>query len=161
MSTPFLWDTGTGNNGLLESAVTLLGNTSELASLANGSAVTSSVSGASGVFNNSLTGAAIWGEIAITLGAIGSALSANATLSGWFLRSRDGGSTFDATPPVKPPDFIIPLPATTISAATDWPAWALTLLPSVPFMVYLVNNSGQALAASGNTLVVGPVAPVH
>jgi hypothetical protein len=152
-----LWNTGTSNNGLIASLLTL--ESTELNALTNTSIALSSVGGSSGLFTNANTGAAIYGEMSLTLGAIGSALSAGANIAGWFIRSLDSGSTFEqssAAPP-RAPDFIIPLPATTISAAAQFASGTIRL-PSVQFKVLLQNNTGQTLAATSNTLKLAPIA---
>jgi hypothetical protein len=160
MTSPLVYDLGTSNNGLLTAtALQLLGNTSELASLANGSGVVSSVSGSAGVFNNVNTAGGIWGPVQLTLGAISTALTAGAVVSGWFLKSLDNGSTFEAYPPSVGPDFFIPLPASAITAGQKFPSWGDAKLPSVPFMVYVLNNATQAFAPTGNLLSIGPIAP--
>lgn len=157
MTTPFLWGLGTSNNGLLTTLLTL--QSTELNSLTNGSVALSSVGGSSGKFTVADTGAAIWGELFLTLGAIGSALSAGANVAGWFIKSPDSGSTYEdsAAAPSRPPDFIIPLPATAIGAAKVYPAAGKVLLPSVQHKVLLQNNSGQSFASSGNTLKLAPI----
>ena len=88
MPTNFLWQSGTSNDGLLASALSL--QTTELNSLTTGSYAVSSVGGASGVFTNSDTAQAIYGRMFLTLGAVASALSAGANIAGWFLHSYDG-----------------------------------------------------------------------
>ena len=155
---PLLWGAGTSNNGLLQSALTLLSTESGFNSLANGSAVVSSVGGSSGVFTNANTGQAMRGDVYLTLGAIGSALSAGAVVSGWFLTSLDGGTTFEnyvaGAALARAPDFIIPLPATTITAGWVYKSNGLhgVTVPAVPFKVVLQNNTGQTFASSSNTL---------
>ena len=116
MTANFLWASGTSNSGLLTSLLSL--QTTEMNSLANAGVALSSVGGSSGKFTNSDTAQAVWGDIFLTLGAIGSALSAGANLAGWFLVSPDSGTTYEPTSAAlsRPPDFIVPLPATTISA---------------------------------------------
>ena len=166
--TNFLWTPGGSNSGLLASAITLLGNTSELSGLVNSTSastglVTSSVNGSSGLFTNANTAQAIWGEIFLTLGAIGSALSAGANIAGWFLTSPDSNTTLEATTLVPPrsPDFIIPLPATTISASATiaYKAPGLVRIPSLQFKVLVQNNTGQTLAnSSNNVLKLAPIA---
>ncbi len=155
---PLLWGAGTLNNGLLQSALTLLSSDTGWNSITNGSTAVSSVGGSSGVFTNANTGQAMIGDLYLTLGAIGSALSAGAVLSGWFLKSLDGGTTFETAVSgaalARAPDFIIRLPATTISAgsvyATD--GTHKITVPAVPFKVFVQNNTGQTFASSGNTL---------
>lgn len=157
MTTPFLWGLGASNNGLLASLLTL--QSTELNTLTNTSIALSSVGGSSGKFTNNDTGGAIWGELFLTLGAIGSALSAGANMAGWFIESPDSGSTYEkaSAAPARPPDFIIPLPAATISAADQFKAAGKVLLPSVQHKVLLQNNTGQSLASSVNTLKLAPI----
>jgi hypothetical protein len=157
MTTPFLWGLGSSNSGLLATLLTL--QSTELNSLANGSVVLSSVGGVSGKFTNADTAGAIWAELFLTLGAIGSALSAGANVAGWFISSADSGTTYEksSAAPARAPDFIIPLPATAISAADQFKAAGKVLLPSLQFKVLLQTNPGQALAASANTLKLAPI----
>ena len=158
MATSFLYNSGTSYNGLLESAFAL--ETTELNGLTNSSVAVSSVGGTSGVFNQSNTAQAIWSELFLTLGAVGSALSAGANIAGWFVQSFDGGTTFEqsSVAELRPPDFIIPLPATTVSGGSIYKAAGLVRLPALPFKVMLQNNTGQTLAATANTLKCAPIA---
>ena len=118
MTTDFLWNPGTGNNGLTAAAKTLLADTSELASLAHNTYVVSSVSGASGVFTNNDTGKAVLAELFLTLGSIGSSLNFGADVAGWFLRSYDGGTTYEQIHAVRSKirNFIATWPTQTITA---------------------------------------------
>lgn len=154
MSTNFLWYSGTSNNGLLTSALNLL--TTELESVTNTSVAVSSVGGSSGVFSNSNTAQGMWADLFLSLGnpGIGSALSAGANLAGWFLTSPDGGTTFESTSvaPPRSPDFIIPLPATTIGAgAAPFKSAGLVLIPALKFKVLVQNNTGQTFGNGSTT----------
>lgn len=158
--TNFLWNAGTSNTGLLTSATTLL--TTEMNSLANNATALSSVGGSSGVFTNSSTAQGMMGEIYLTLGAIGSGLSNGACLPGWFLVSPDGGSTFEnvvsGSAMARPPDFVVPLPATTITAGWVYKSASFVMIPALEYKVFVQNLSGQSFAASGNTIKIAPYA---
>jgi hypothetical protein len=148
----FLWNPGTSNNGLAATAFNLM--STELNSLTTGSYAVSS-----GTFSNTSSVQSIWAELFLTLGAIGSALSAGANIAGWFLQSYDGGTTYEQASVVPPrgPDFIIPLPVSTISAATVWLSNGLVLVPALKYKVGVQNNTGQTLASSANTIKAAPV----
>jgi hypothetical protein len=160
MTSPFLWGAGSSNNGLISSALTPMAT--ELNSLATATAVISSAGGLStnGVFNDTLTGQAILGDVYLKLGAIGTALSAGANVAGWFLISPDGGTTYEnyvtGVALARAPDFIIPLPATTITSGWVYKSVGVhkVIVPATYFKVVLQNNSGQTFASSGNTLTL-------
>ena len=163
MATNFLWFPGTTNNGLLTSVVSLM--TTELESVATAGLAVSSVNGTSGVFTNATTAQGIWAEIFFSVGnpGIGSALTSGACLSGWFLTSLDAGTTFESTSAAPPrgPDFIIPMPATTISAgAPPFKAYSLALLPALQFKVLIQNNTGQTFGNGSTTIPFLKAAPV-
>lgn len=159
MAIDFLWAQGT--NGLITPLLSLI--TTEANSLANGNTCSSTVGGTSGVFSQANTAQGIWGELFLTLGTIGSALSANSpNVSGWFLTSPDGGTTIETpatnTSLPRPPDFIIPLPSTTITAGWVFKATELIQAPALSFKVYMQNNTGQNFSATGNSLKIAVVA---
>jgi hypothetical protein len=162
MTTTFLNDPGT--SGFIATPFNLL--STELSALASGAACVSSVGGASGVFNQMNFASAIWGKIYLTAGgaftpAIGG------TLSGWWLESPDGGTTFEtevATPSTtvaalsRSPDFIISLDNAAYATGNIRFASSFVKLPWASCKVLLQNNSGVALPATGNLIKVGPVA---
>jgi hypothetical protein len=150
-----LFNTGTSNSGLIASLLSL--QTTELNALANGALIVSSVGGSSGKFTNADTGAAKFGEIHFTLGTV-TTMSAGANLSGWFLQSNDSGSTYESLTvvPPRPPDFIVPLDATTGNKI--YKAAGQVRLPALQFKVLVQNNSGQSFTATGNTLKLAPIA---
>jgi len=155
---PNVWYPGTSNNGLLTSALTL--ESTELNSLTNGSVAVSTVGGSSGIFTNSNTGQAVRAEIFAALGTAGATCAAGANLAGWFLQSSDGGTTFEPTgsAPARSPDFVIPLPATTLNATFKAPG--PVVVPALKFKVLIQNNCGASgtLAASANTISLVPEA---
>ena len=157
MTSPFLWGAGSSNNGLITSALTLM--TIELNSLASGGGAVSSAGGLStnGVFNDTLTGQAILGDVSFLAGGAFTP-TAGANITGWFIKSRDGGTTYDwsSAAPARAPDFIIPLIASAYVANQQaWtPGTHKVIVPAGYFKVYAVNNSGVSLPSSGNTLAL-------
>lgn len=156
--TDFLLDAGT--NGFLVTPFDLL--TTELNSLTatGGGTAVSSVGGTSGVFNQTNTSNAPQGSIWFKSGGSFTP-SAGGHLDGWFLRSTDGGTTFEknvsATSMPRPPDFVIPLFTSYASADIQWASGGFVLLPWESFKVLLQNNSGAALPSTGNKITLGPV----
>lgn len=150
-----LYATGASNSGLLTAAVSL--QTTELNALANAALIISSVGGASGKFTNNDTGQAKVGEIFFFLGTV-TTMSAGGSLSGWFLQSPDSGTTLESLTvvPPRPPDFIVPLDATT--GNKTYKAAGPVKLPALQFKVLVQNNSGQAFTATLNTLKLAPIA---
>jgi hypothetical protein len=171
-----LWAAGMSNNGLVQSGVTLLSSQNEtgLSGLASAGLVYSTVSGTSGVFNNasgaSGTAQAQMGDVVFTAGSTTSAMSAGANIAGWFIKSSDGGSTFEytnsgATAPARAPDFVIPFNATAeLANQQNWSQGVHAVrIPAYPFHVLIQNNTGVALptaiSAPYNTLrLVSPAA---
>lgn len=162
MTTSLLWNAGTGNNGLLIGASPLTLLSTELNGLVNNGTALSSVGGAgsAGVFTNADFGQAMMGQLSLTLGAIGTALSAGAAIAGWFLTSVDGGTTYEnvvsGATLSRPPDFVIALPATTITAGWSYNSPRGVEIPALVTKVFIQNLSGQTLAASGNTIKIAP-----
>lgn len=148
------WDLGT--------ATTLM--TTELNALATSSGLTagaiSSVAGTSGLFNNVFGGAVLLGyplgKYELTLAAPSGAVSGAVFV--WFLNSVDGTNYEDGSAsiiPARPANLIFPLRSVTSTAQRiildQMP------LPTGSFFVLLAQNSGQAFAATTNTLKVTPV----
>lgn len=156
-ATPFLWQPGTSNGGLSAPALTLM--TTELNSLASGSVAVSSIGGASGVFSNANTGQVIWSPMVLTLGATAGAFQTGGNLSCWFLQSVDGVTfeSISAAPP-RAPDVVFPVPASALSATAAFLSQGLVRVPALKFKILCQNNSGQALNAAGNTIVLAPTA---
>jgi hypothetical protein len=156
MTSPFLWGAGSSNNGLYQSALTLM--TTELNSLASGSGVVSSAGGLStnGVFNNTLTGQAVLGDVYFNLG--GSATpTAGANIAAWFMTSPDGGTTYEDTTVAlsRAPDFIIPVGVHAYTGGGQVfksNGVHKVIVPATYFRLYVVGTLGVALPPSGNTL---------
>lgn len=94
-------------------------------------------------------------ELSVTYGT---APSANTAVAIWFLTSQDGTNYEDGSASVTPSrvaDVTIPLRAVTTAQLIIRRTW----LPWGKFKVLLKNDgTGQAMAASGNTLKIRPVA---
>lgn len=165
MPTNFLLAPGT--SGFIASVFNLL--STELNSLSNGAAATSSVGGTSGVFSQTDTANGMFGSVFFTAGGSFTP-TAGGFLAGWFRLSTDGGTTFEdllATPsttvPAFPraPDFTIPVyqgGTAYSSSKISWCQGRRVPLPWESFKVTLQNLSGAALPSSGNLLKMGPVA---
>ena len=167
MATNFLHSTSTASNGFLVSPFLVIGTTTtstsgEFTAIANGSGVVSNTNGASGVFNFSNTAAAQYGYFYATTGnSSGWLPTAGGNLTGYFIHSPDGGTTFLTTAMLPPaiPDFIIPFGSTAGLPASSIVGWSpLVLLPYNSFKVYLVNNSGATSASVNNFIKCAPVA---
>lgn len=93
-------------------------------------------------------------ELVVTYGT---APTANTGCSVWFLGSQDGTNYEDgdaSTTPARAPDVVFPLRAVTTAQRIIRRVW----LPWGLMKVLLINDgTGQAMAASGNTLKVRPV----
>lgn len=86
----------------------------------------------------------------------GVAPTANTGLSVWFLREIDGTNYEDGSASITParaPDLVIPVRAVTTAQRVSIP---LSLPPGNFFALLKNDGTGQALAASGNTLKIRP-----
>lgn len=132
----------------------------EASALTNGSAVTSSYWNNTGIFRLSPSDIdqGIQGDLWFQAGGAFTP-SAGGFLSGWFLPSFDGGTTFEtiiATPSStvpavsRSPDFIVPLDNAAYAAGNIRYGQGrfIAPLPTVPFKVELQNNSGVTMAAT-------------
>jgi hypothetical protein len=155
-SSPFLWDSGTTNNGLTASYLTLM--TTELNTLATAGVVVSSAGGLStnGVFNSTLTGRAVFADIFLTVASAVTTVGAGANLTGWFMISPDSGTTYEqvALAPPRNPDFIIPTPVGLLATPFVYKSIGVhkVPVPAMYFKVVVQSNLGVSLPSSGNTL---------
>lgn len=158
----FLWNPGTANNGQFTPYITLV--STELNSLPTGSGVITSVNGSAGIFTNVNTAQAIWGDTWLTNGTASITVTAGGNVAGWFLIPNNAG-TYEspgataATAPPRSPDFVIPMVGTA-AAATVWKSNAVhgVMFPAMNFKIYVQNNTGATLNATGTTVVAGFVA---
>jgi hypothetical protein len=152
---PQTWAPGPGNTGLYAGTLSLM--STELNSLASGAVAVSSVGGATGLFNNTYTKQAVWARGVLTA-STAAAVSTGGNISCWFLESLDG-STFESTSaaPPRSPDMVFPAPASVLSNATLL-SQGLVRLPTLRFKLLCQNDFGQTLSASGNTVVIAPLA---
>jgi hypothetical protein len=157
-----------GTNGLFSAARTVTWSTS-LNGLASGSRAISDTTADTGKFTQSSFGSAMWGMAEFSHITATLAATQGGALIGWWLLSRDNGSTYEnesSTTPsttvpavARPPDFIVPL----YTGGTAIPAGALKwsqrfLLPSVTAKVIVQNYSGAAFSAHDHTLTIFGVA---
>lgn len=160
MATNFLEATGGSTTGFFSSIVTLA--STELVSL--GSSVT--IAGTTVFTSSGNFGQAIYGEVAIKMGgAVTPAVGA--LISGWFIRTMDGGTAFETPPatggsigPARPPDFIIPLSTFAYANTNIAYASGLVKMPWSPVKVYIQNNAGVALPSSATAYTSIFLAPV-
>ena len=148
MPTNFLQATpGTSAGYLGSGPVTII--SSELTGLVNGATVTSAATYTStGSFSQ-----ALWSDIFVHWG--GSITpSVGGYVAGWFLRSPDGGGSFETTAATlalpRSPDFIIPL--STLAYASSGVAFGsgIARLPFSPCKIYIQNNSGATFPSSAS-----------
>lgn len=153
-----------GTNGFIATPFNL--QTTELNAQTNGAASTSSVGGSSGKFSQTDFASGIWGLIWFISGGSFTP-TAGGVISGWFLQSTDGGTTFEAlvsTPSTtvaalpRAPDFIIPFDAAALASGNIKFCSGLVKLPWPSCKIVLQNNTGATLPATGNIVVCGPVA---
>ena len=146
MPTNFLWSTSP--------FTTLTVASTELVSLANGSFVTPSTlgPGANGIYTSSMYGQAMLADIFV-LNNSSIAPTSGANWCGWFFTSSASGGSFETTsaatlPPVRPPDFIVPVQTTLMAAATIFKSAGPVQLPALPFKVGVGNNLGITAGTS-------------
>ena len=155
-ASPFLWDSGTTNNGLLASYLTLM--TTELNALASAAVIVSSAGGlaTNGIFNSTLTGRSMLADIYLTLASAVTTVGAGANVSGWFMTSPDAGTTFEqvALAPPRNPDFIIPTPVGLLVTPFVYKSIGVhkVPVPATYFKVVIQNNLGVLMPATLNTL---------
>jgi len=160
MATNFLEATGGSTAGYFSSVTTLI--SSEMVSLASSlTAVSASTFTSSGSF-----GQAIWGEVYLKVTA-SFAPTAGGSISGWFLRSPDGGTTFESTTGSsgtgigRAPDFIVAFSTVSYASSNIIGGSGLVKMPWSPSKVFIQNNSGATLPSSTNgypLISIGPVA---
>jgi hypothetical protein len=108
-----------------------------------------------------MTAQGVWGHLFLTIGgSIASAVSAGGNIAGWWIMSFDGGTTFESYVSsqalARPPDWVIPLPATVINSGTVYKSAGIVPFPALQFRSQLQNNTGQTLGTS-NTIKMTPV----
>lgn len=158
MATNFLEAAGT--NGFTGTqAVTIT-----LSALASGAAATGST-----VFSSATLSGAMKCQAWFTVVTAGWTPTLGGVITGWWLLSTDGGTTFEtlrATPSTtvlalpRPPDFIIPVyeGGTALSAGDIKWANGPFRYPYVGAKVVLQNNTGAAFGTGVHTLNIGGVA---
>lgn len=131
-----------------ESASTVM--TTELNSLADDAmAITSTA-----VSNDAAAELHLFGDFRLYLAAQGSARASDANVQMWILPEVDGTYPYGSASLEPQPELVVG--SFTFDAATNARYAVLRDIPLPPsdYHIILKNNSGQALASSGNTLVV-------
>lgn len=160
-----------GQNGFIKTPFQLItAADTGINGLTNGSALTSAHGGAltTGVFSQSDFGNAQYARLWLKIVTAGWTPTAGGNLSGWWLISPDGGSTFEAaeaTPSTtvpalgRPPDFVINLyEGGAALAAGDQKMSQIVPLPYESCKLLIQNNSGVTFGAGAHLLLCGPVA---
>lgn len=158
MATNFLQATGGSSLGFITSVVTLM--SSELVSLASsGTATSATVFTSSGSF-----GQAIWGDGWIYAGGAFTP-AAGGYIAGWWLKSFDGGTTFEktvaSTPMPRGPDFVIPAFNSAYASSDTSNISGILKFPWPTAKLFVQNNLGVALPSSATQytkIAVGPAA---
>jgi hypothetical protein len=161
MPTNFLEATGGSTAGYFSAVVTL--SSTELVSL--GSSVT--IAGTTVFTSSGNFGQSIWGEVAIKFGGAITPATGG-FISGWFVRTPDGGTTFEQTtisasntPMARPADFIIPLSSFAYANTNIAYGSGIVKMPWSPIKVFIQNNSGATFPSSATaytSILLGPVA---
>lgn len=172
MTTKFLHDPGT--SGFTVTPFALFDNTdAAFDALTNGSTVTSSHGGTSGKFDQTNFSNCQWGLIWFIVGDVAWTPTSGGVISGWWIHSSDGGSTFENTDTntaiPRSPDFYFPLTAAALTAGDliyavgGGPNGAVEL-PWDTVKVYIQNNSGATMGNTTTThaqIFCGPVADAY
>jgi hypothetical protein len=165
MATAFLHYLGTAgftaSSGYVIAPFNLLGST-ELSGLANGSVAISSTGGSSGIFNQVNFSSAQYGEVYLTVVTTSWIGTTGGNISGWWLHGANSSTNLEAwnvtTPPVRPPDWIIPVNITAAVGSTFFAAGTPVALPYDTVKVVVQNNCGATTGAGNHTIIVAPVA---
>lgn len=107
---------------------------------------------------------AIWGSVYFMAGGAFTPL-AGGYIAAWFLKSPNGGVSFESSPGANQglariPDFIVPLNAVAYASGTiSWCQAPIVQLPWEPYRLYAQNLSGSGVSIPvSSSLNVGPVA---
>jgi hypothetical protein len=134
----------------------------DLNGLANGN--TTTLAGGTAYTQASFS-SGIWGYVLIKFGATAFTATAGGFISGWWLSSHDGGTTYETLNVTssstisslpRPPDWVIPLDAANLSSAVKWST--LARLPNAQSKIVVQNLAGVTLSAATNTVFVAPIA---
>src|SRR5712671_4849977 len=152
MATNFLQATGASTAGYFSAVTTLI--SSELVSLGTSSGTGSTAVSASVFTSSGSFGQAIWADAVFYTGS-NLTPAAGAFVSGWWLKSIDGGTTFESTAGssnaglARPPDFVIPV-STTFNSSNQAFASGIVKMPWPTAKLFVQNNTGVTLATSSN-----------
>jgi hypothetical protein len=137
--------------------------------IGTGAALTSSYWNNTGVTRQSDTGSALVGDVFFLSGGTMTP-PVGGSISGWFLKSYDGGVTFEdaiSTPSTlvaalaRAPDFIIPLDNAAHAIGNKKQANGQVNIPSVPFKTLIQSNCGTVALPANCAIILVPEAVVY
>lgn len=146
-----------GTAGFLTTPFTLM--STEFVGLTSSATIVSA-----SAINQTNTANGIYGYVYLTVGSATFTPTAGGNISGWWLNSVDGGTTYETAistvgPQARPPDWIIPL-STTGTVSSGIYMTQVIRLPWATAKTYIQNNAGTTLGASGSQYPTIKCAPV-
>jgi hypothetical protein len=158
MPTNFLYTIPGSSAGYIPASGPITIISSELTSLVSSGTTTSAATYTStGTFSQ-----AIWADVFIKWGG-GITPTTGGYISGWFVRSPDGGGSFELTgsaiPMARAPDFTIPLSTQAYANTNVAFASGIVRMPFSPCKIFIQNNTGATFPSSATAYTVIGLGP--